>query len=328
MNLKQAKTIIKLLKKRIKNILISLLLKFKTEDSIIIFSVARGGSTWLMEILSEIPNTCVNWEPLHQNKGVIPKELNWGSIPYIPKDDNNKTYKRLINNVLSFKVHTEWSKRELKKLTLKQLFNCKIVITKFVRANLLLPYIVTNFDLKIKPILLIRHPIDVCLSQIKAFDKDFSYSKNIPNCINNERFAENMDLLEKLETKIEFRIANWCLNNCLLFQDIEALKKVTIVFYSDLLMNPEKETLKVFKSLNIVSDKDSKKIISSFNFRKPSKTDFDKNLILEPIDQLNKNFNLLTKQEKDKIQNIFDHFNFKLYDAYSPYPKKNYLETV
>ena len=49
--------------RKIGNILIKLILKtknFKSSDSIIIFSEERGGSTWLMEMLSDTLDICIN----------------------------------------------------------------------------------------------------------------------------------------------------------------------------------------------------------------------------------------------------------------------------
>lgn len=307
---------------RYKLILIFLYLKkFRPEDSIIIFSEARGGSTWLMEILNKIPRTCINWEPLHKEKGVVSKELNWGLRPYIPKGDQNEVYHNLIKRILSFKICSKWSTIYLK---IKDLIKYKIVITKFVRANLLLPYIMNNFKFHNKPILLIRHPIDVCISQIKAFDDDKNNTLEIPHSINNNRFIEHKDFIQTLETQLEYKIANWCLNNCLLLQDIETLNKVTIVFYSDLIMKPREETLRILKTLNCVNETNTRKILESINFRKPSKTDFKNNLISDPEKQLNKNFEKLNNSEKDSIQNIFKNFKFKLFDAYQPFPKKRH----
>jgi hypothetical protein len=279
-----------------------------------------------MEILNEIPLTFINWEPLHVVKGVVPKEFNWGWRPYIIKDDKNKVNNDLIKKILSFKVHSEWTSRYLGRIEFKKIYNCKIVITKFVRANLLAPYIINNFHFHNKPILLIRHPIDVCISQIKAFDNNDTIKTS--KFINNGRFIEHEGFIKTLKTKLEYKIATWCLNNCLLFKDKETLSKVNVVFYSDLLMNPEKETLKIFKTLHCISEVEAQKIIKSINFKKRSRTDFSNDLILDPMKQLNKNFGLLSRSEKDSIQNIFDYFEFDLFDAYAPFPKENIKASI
>lgn len=315
------------MKREIKNILIHTILyikNFKIENSVIIFSEARGGSTWLMEILSKIPRSCINWEPLHEEKGVVPQNFNWGPRPYIPYDDQNKLYFDLIKNILQFKVYSNWSSKYFAVLKIKEMIRCKFLIIKFVRANLLLPYIMNKFNFNNKPILLIRHPIDVCISQIKAFDgDDKNYSVKIPNSINNDRFYEHKDFIESLQTKLEYKIAHWCLNNSLLLQDSETLKKVTIVFYSDLLLKPKEETLRILKTLNFIRKADIDRIIDSINFRIPSKTNFKNNFNSDPQKQLYKNFEDLSKLEKDSIQGIFNHFQINLFDAYQPLPNKN-----
>lgn len=314
------------MKKKIRNVLVYIILytkNFRLENGIIIFSEARGGSTWLMEILNHIPGSCINWEPLHVEKGVVPKDFKWGWRPYIPKENRDKRYFKLIRNILSFKVYSNWSSTYFRLMSISSMIKSKVLITKFVRANLLLPYIVSRFKFNNKPILLIRHPVDVCISQLIAFgDNDKNNSLEITNCIKNNRFILHKDFVETLQTKLEYKIANWCLNNCSLLKDRETLNKVTIIFYSDLLINPKEEILRVLKTLKNFTELDSEKIIESIDFKKRSKTDFKKNLKSDPKKQLYKNFEKLSKLEMDSIQNIFNHFQLELFDAYQPWPHK------
>jgi hypothetical protein len=310
---------------RIKIIYLLLKLKrFQPENSILIFSEARGGSTWMMEIINKIPNTIINWEPLHVEKGVVPKDFNWGWRPFIHKDDTNTNFYKLLKDILCYKVYTDWTAHYLKKLTIKEMLKSKIVITKFVRANLLLPYLVNNFNLKYKPIFLVRHPIDVCISQIKAFKIDNNDVENYS--INNERFIENKEYIYSLDSKLEKKIAIWCLNNCHVLKDFETLNKVILVFYSDLLINPVEETSKIFKKLNILDGNEIEAVLDLIDFKRPSLTDFKNDLINESKKQLNKNFEKLTINEKDKIQLIFNYFGFNLFNAYSPYPNLDILK--
>src|SRR5690242_1804363 len=58
---------------------------FQAEQGIILCSEPRGGSTWLMEIFTKIRGTLINWEPLHVENGVVPKEFRWGRMPNIPE---------------------------------------------------------------------------------------------------------------------------------------------------------------------------------------------------------------------------------------------------
>jgi len=295
---------------------------FKAEDSIIIFSESRSGSTWLMEILNNIPNACVNWEPLHDFKGVVPDDYNWGWRPFISPDEENEAYLNLIHEILSFSTYTKWTTRYL---TFKDLLSSEYVITKFVRANLLIPYILENLELKRKPILLLRHPIDVCLSQINAFESSDSEATTfeIPDTLNNDRFIEHQAFLQKLETKLEQKIANWCLNNVLVLNNPKILEQVLIVFYNELLAEPKGETQRILRALDL--PKEVQTIVRFIDFRKASSTDFSGQLAAAPEKQLFKNFNRLSTETKEQLQKIFDYFDFKLYTAFSPYPNKQYL---
>ncbi|WP_146201737.1 sulfotransferase domain-containing protein [Sediminitomix flava] len=286
---------------------------FADQGEILIFSEARSGSTWLMEILSQLPKTVTNWEPLHQNFGTIPKKLNWGWRPFIPFSDRNPLFVKIIEDSLSLSTFTPWT---VQFNSLTQLREGEIVITKFVRANMLLPWFLKRISLKRKPILLLRHPIDTCLSQVNTFDKGKDI--NIPNWINNERFITHHSFLNTLETKLEIRLANWCINNVSVVQNKEVLRDVIPVFYEDLLRDPKKELNRILKELEI--DTDAKNLLK--NIKKGSYTDFQKTYLEDSEQQLEKRILQLDEQTKERIQRIFDHFGLTIYNAYSPISSK------
>lgn len=308
-------------------ILIFLILKFKKfqlQDSVIIFSETRGGSSWLMSLLSIIPNTCINWEPLHKNKGVIPKIYSFGDRPCISQETKNKNYYILLKKILILKVSSQWTRKHL---TISSLFSSKMVITKFVRANLLIPYLFENFNFNKKPIFLIRHPIDICFSQNKSnFSKSFEnkYKKeNIPNDINKIRFENHFAFLNKLDSDLEIRIALWCINNISTINNSVVLSKMFVVYYYDLILNPKSQLEKIYKNLGI--EEIIYKDFPFVDFKKPSSTARVNESYDDPKYQLNKNIKALSPLQKDNIQKVFDYFNFKLFDAYSTDPKKQHL---
>lgn len=306
-------------------ILIYLIWKYKRfdlKDCIVIFSEARGGSTWLMEILSALQYNCINWEPLHIAKGVVPKKYKFGSRPFIPQKEENKLYFKLFIEILSFSISTKWSRKHL---SILKILKSKFVITKFTRANLLIPYILENYELEKKPFFLIRHPIDTCLSAINTFvNKRWVHSYDgIPDIINNNRYHKNIHFLSKLQTRLEISIANWCLNNVPTINNSDVLKKMNVVFYYDLLLDPETQIQHISNSLGLT--KKNRDNLLSVDYRKPRFSSLSGKLESNPINQINKNFHYLSSTEKDKIQMIFDHFDFKLFDAYSPKPKKQFL---
>lgn len=306
--------------------LLSILLglkKFNLEDSIVIFSEARGGSTWLMELLNEIPNTCINWEPFRVGRGVFPLQLKFGKRPYIPQYDKNVKYRKMIEKMLNFSISSSWTR---KYLTVSTLWNSKIIITKFVRANLLIPYLLENFQFNRPPIMLLRHPIDISISRMKTWTNHTINLHNIeiPNCINNERFIKYSEYINQLDTPLEVAVATWCINNAPIVNQLHTFDNLLVVFYSDLLLDPQEEFRRIVKELKI--DSMSEDILESIQYRKASSTAIKGLYIATPEEQLQKNFKKLDNNTKDKIQNIFDHFEIKIFDAYSFSPKKKLLD--
>ncbi len=295
----------------IKILLIRIILSFKdykSEASIIIFSETRGGSTWLMELLANIDKTVINWEPLHPDEGVVPKEYNWGWRPYLPEENNIPEYTDLLTKILAFKQYNRWTNQYL---SIKSLMRGRIVITKFVRANMLAPYLLKNIPLNKKPILLLRHPIDVCMSQIKTFKESNNPKTYIaPNCINNKRYIQHAEFIGNLETPLEFNVALWCINNVPTLTNSNFLSKVIMIYYEDLLLHPEDEYWRIIEQLGI----EKSKVNKNFSFRKMSSTALNK---AENKQNLNKSLEKLTETEKIRIQGIFDYFNFKIYNAFN-----------
>ena len=85
----------RLLRKKVRRELLFYILKhkrFKLHNAILLFSDPRGGSTWLMEALSQLPRTIPNREPLQGYNGVVPKEFGFGWYPLIPIENRERKY--------------------------------------------------------------------------------------------------------------------------------------------------------------------------------------------------------------------------------------------
>lgn len=322
--------IFKKYKKKIRYWVISLVLKFKKyniENSIIIFSEPRGGSTWLMEIFNELPNTIVNSEPLHANSGVVPKIFNFGWYPFLPMQFSEPKFKLFFFNIFSFKIFNKWTTSFV---SFKNILGSKIVITKFVLANQLLAWISYNFGNKLnhKPIYLVRHPIPTCVSQLKTFhnikgNKLFELLSEsdkfiVPNSIFNERFKIYECYINSLNSRIERHIALWCINNGNLLNEVDRNNWVTL-FYEDLIIKPETE---IFNLLTLIKFNFNKKDLEKINFRKPSHSNFNKDFKKDVNEQISSSLNSFALCELQKIQAVLDYFNIKIYSAFSPNPIK------
>jgi hypothetical protein len=315
-------------KNKIRNLLLIFILRLKTyaiKNSIIICGEHRSGTTWLMELFEQLPNAVINWEPLHVKNGVVPKNFIFGEAPYIAEADNTSEYITLFKKILTFQIYNKWTIRLLK---FKKILKSKYVITKFVRANRLLPWIVSKFkeELAITPVLLMRHPITTCLSQLKTFkglelvdvikplkaDEKFS----VPQGFGNERYIGYLDYINSLNTILERRIAIWCINNVELL-NIENNCWVRL-YYEDLYLNPLKEFTILTSKMNINASN-----IEHVNFNKPSFSNFKNTFSANEERQLKSSLHNLDASYRNKIQNIFDFFKLKCYIANSAYPVKS-----
>lgn len=289
---------------------------FKVEESLIISSETRGGSTWLMELIYEDPETIINWEPLHEIKGVVPESLKWGPNPCIYEDTKNKDFSRLMKKMLTYQLATNNS---IKYCTVNELLSGKRVITKFVRSNGMLVWLVNNFNLKYKPIYLLRHPVAVAKSQIRNFydtDKELPPFQ-LPDTFNSNRYTPHLEYLNSLETRLERQVALWCIHNKDVLNHPDHGIKWIVVFYEHLVENPDKELMRLAGQLDLKVSRDA------IDFQKPSRSDYHNEFIIEKTIQLKKWQDNLSENELKALQDVFDHFGINVYSAFSIYPEKS-----
>ena len=311
------------MKKKLKKWLIKIILRFKNykiENAIIICSEARGGSTWLMELLRNVPGTIINWEPLHVNNGVVPKVHRLGWRPLLKPEDHS-SYSLLFRDILELKRYNNWTLRFVDMVDLKP---SKYVLTKFVRANNVLPWLVNNFpQLKHPPIFLMRHPITTSISRLKSFEpnntvNDLKNKKDfvVPDCINNERYIQHQVYVNALESALEYEVAVWCMNNAHLMEHDDRDHWIT-VYYEHLVLEPALQLKQLTQQLGLTIPKER---LDAIDFRKASATNYRRGLKDKKKEQVESFLDAVDATHLDKLQAVFDYFNFKTYTAHSAYP--------
>lgn len=285
--------------------------KFNLLESVLISSEPRSGSTWLMEMIYNVTDTVINWEPLHHKFGIVPIHFKWGDRPLIPEDDTNMEYLTFMKELLRLERYSDWT---LKYCSLDDALYSEKVLTKCVRANLLLPWLTKNINFNHRPIYLLRHPVAVALSQIKTFSKSSSMMEEfiIPDWLNNERFEVHFDYISRLTTLIERKVALWCINNLSLLTSTENNRYWQTVYYEHLVLNPKIELINLLKNIHLNYDE---KYLDRVDYLKPSLTDFKKDFNTIPIKQLEKWTLNLNKSQVHNLQRIFDYFNINIYSA-------------
>lgn len=280
------------------------------EDTILMFGVPRGGTTWLLEILS----TLDDYKPIHEpfNKNWFPlKNLHIGARPYIYSKESDDLLKDYLNKVFIGQIPS------LNPVcNLNNCFSRKILL-KFIRSNRLMPWIYNHFQVR-SMYLIIRHPCAVISSQIESgtrgyfAKKDIPLSKDmvisdflkIPFIKNNKKL---MNKLNKIKTQEELLAAIWSVDTIIPLS-VPNPKPWNIVVYERLVLNWEDELRKIFHPLNEQIPKNAYD-----KFFKPSRTTQDASY-LGTSKQLAKWEEKLSENQIEQILNVIGWFNIDFYD--------------
>lgn len=280
--------------------------EFSPENSILVFSDPRGGSTWLAEILENIPGTFIYWEPLSLQQIPQLKRLGFGWRQHIPAEQEWQDAKQIFNKLLAAKHITEWT---MQKTSTVQYLRGRLPIVKICRGNDLLNWLVKQYAFKYKPIHLIRHPFAVVASQLKQGGWNRVKGFSIPEMPFNDFYLKHQAYLETLGTPAESLLATWCITNRDL---IRGGSGWITLYYEELVLNPEKVLGEVFEEWGLEMPEQL-----NYSIRKGSSTSVDfvgDQDIMKQLDKWQKEF---TEEEKERMQKVLDYFGITAYSSKS-----------
>lgn len=276
-----------------------------------VFSDPRGGSTWLAEMLCNIPRTAILWEPLMPKYVKEVRELGFSYRQHIPVDSVWSEARNAFDLINSGKVINEWTTL---KSSEKQFLNAERLLVKYCRGNALLPWFCQQYTFRFIPIYLIRHPFSVVCSQLKQGGWDYTFSEfHIPKSPYNEIYITHEHYLKSLTTKEEALVASWCITNLIPLRDNH--KNWHEVYYEDLVLFPEKEIGKIFElwGLEIPA-------LVLDEVRRPSSTTISIASAVDPIEQLSKWKRQLSPDQIARMSKVIEYFGLEYYDN-SIYPR-------
>ncbi|MFW6041320.1 MAG: sulfotransferase domain-containing protein [Thermoplasmatota archaeon] len=290
-------------------------------DNILLFGSPRSGTTWLMEILSELPGYSSLIEPFNPNWFPEAFHVGIGPREYVKVGSDWYKGRKYLEKVIEGRMINQKPHFKLRPNTVFKRFLSEKLIIKFVRANRLLPWIVDEFQ-DIKTILVIRHPCAVINSQLKTNIVGYgSFEGVAENGIPTKKELKEeikgidsiddsaIDIIEDITQKEEILAVVWCLDNKIPL--VNGPKPNVILTYENLLVKRYEELQKLLSRLDIKFDS-----LEHFDLDQPSqktqKEDVDK---VKKIDQqLAKWKNNLSKEQIDNILRIVDFFDINLYD--------------
>lgn len=281
--------------------------RFPENEAILIFADPRGGSTWMAELINEIPRTAILWEPLTTERVPAFRALNFagsGRRQYIPPEESwpeaREAFSQLMRGALTNRFLGL-------RITPTEYFTSNRPIIKFVKGNGIIPWITKNFDFKYEPIYFVRHPFATVESQLRHGAWDYKYeSFSIPECAYDNFYRSHKDFLSTLHTKEEELTALWAISNRVPLKNSRNNKDWITITYENTIIDPE-ETLKK------VSKKWSLKI--PYHERKVKKTSMSKGSDVEerPKDQIEKWKYRLNDEKIKRMTRVLDYFEIETY---------------
>ena len=217
--------------------------------NIAIFSSARSGSTWLMELIATQPGFKSVDEPLHPDHLIAckiaqpPASSVWNLL--LPNDSRERIIAPYIQAIERNQIHIG----EARFLSRFYRPRTNRIVFKILRAQDLIGWFQDTFGWRI--VYLIRHPIATNLSR-KQFPRLELFLKN-------ETFASSYLTREQLEfsrqiethgTQLQIGVLDWCLQNIPVLRSL-GCRDWLLMHYEDLICQPTVEIERLSGALTL-----------------------------------------------------------------------------
>ena len=287
--------------------------RYRSENVYVIFSEARGGSTWLMEMLNQRLNAFICWEPLHPRRGIIKVEPEVPALSH--KDVVDAHAEKKISSIFSGAAINAWTVSKNNSPLFKSNRNYDRLLIKFVRGNRILKDLGSFVSLQNKPILLLRHPAATLFSQKKRFRVHMLDYFNKGYLNEDPEFLKHKDFFSSLKTDLQKEFFLYCFNNRVVLRQWDSLDCIPL-FYEELIVNAEQELDDVFDQWNI-----SRKI-GPIQSRKTSSEGSREGNVVDPEMQLKKWSSKVSDEKKIQMQKVFNYFDIRVYNMQALGPQK------
>lgn len=287
------------------------------QNSLIIFTSGRGGSTWLNNILRCLPNTATVWEPLAVGQGTVFDDIGLNWAQYIPLNAEWEEADKAFEQLLSGDILT-WPStlHERQQNGLDTYTKANRLIFKFVNANALAPWLLKKWKFRQSPIFLLRHPMATVCSRVKhGAWKHVTNTFRYPETRYNDLFDKHRHYLDSLGDPYSIHIAKWCIQNLPLIEvSRNGSASVHTIFYERIVLDREGELNRLFDSLqeSIPDDVFSTASKASATTRSGSP--------LHGKDQLAHWRKSVDKETINNMQKVLDYFGIDFYSGQSDQP--------
>lgn len=226
---------------------------YNINNTIVVASSPRGGSTWLAEIIGSLPGYPIINEPLYRQKN--PECEKYGfttSLTYVPASEEEPSKRDYLHQIftganLSVKIAF------LQHFRLTQYLSFRGFLVKFCHANMLLYWALHQFPLR--AVFMIRHPCAVVSSQLlrrgwKHAEKcnwENRIDKVIPQNVAVD-YPHLLDVYRRVKTKEEGLAFIWAMQNYIPLSQPKP-HPWCLTIYERLVMEGQREVDRLFQFL-------------------------------------------------------------------------------
>lgn len=282
--------------------------RFRAEESLVLVSDPRGGSTWLAELLEESAGAAVVWEPLTIGRVPEVRDLGFTRRQYIPEDASWPEAERVMDRILTGRLLSPFI---CSHSGIGSFATARRLLVKFCRAQALLPWLTLRYAFRRRPVHMIRHPFAVAASQ-KAHG-GWSWP-GLRYAVVDGRFGEiyeeHRTYLDGLESFEESLVAIWCMGNLVPLRHPRRGRDWVTVTYEELLMEPERVLSRLFRELGL--DLPARAVEEA---AEPSRTTKDPSFLRSRSAQLEKWREAFSSDELRRMQTVLAHFGVTEYSG-------------
>ena len=215
----------------------------RLRDGLAVAGTPRSGTTWLAQILSEIPGSAVLFEPIQPTHVPGSSRAGFSWRTHVPPDAAWPEGEQYLRRVFRGKVLNKWTTREI---SVRRALSTSFLIVKFVRANRFLSWLCLRLPIR-SAALIIRHPCAVVASQLRGSWADAPACHG-PECLVD--YPALRALLSRLDTPEERLAATWAMDYFIPFAEAVP-RRWQLVTYERLVLDYDGELQRLFGSWNM-----------------------------------------------------------------------------
>ena len=298
------------------------------ENTICLFCQPRGGSTWLAEMMLNLPGSLLIDEPLWRGDMIAPfqkpsvvdrkvpgiAELDFFYHQHIPEQESWPEARNVFENILAGRVVSKGLYDEQQYARLE---NQNVYITKFCYANLLMVWLHRQF--RFRSILLTRHPCAVVASQLAHLSCQrlaVDVNQVISDFPFNTIYKEAQTKTGTIKSREAYLALLWALNFKHTAMHPENNQTWLTISYEGLLLHFEKEIQRINTRLGLSLN------IQDINHKRPSLSSQPLSVHrLKNNEQLDSWKKSLTQRQISDILHVLGTFEI---DIYGSDPEPNY----